>query len=173
VIDHVTYLGHAMVRLMVPPASARADAGACCRTPVTRWARARRPVSAFAAADRAARAAITREIHLVIDAHDPDRLAEFWSAALGYEIAAGVAQYRSLRDPEGVGPKLLIQGVPEVKAGKNRLHLDIAASDLEAEAERLVALGATRIREDPVEEFGISILLADPEGNEVCVVPEG
>ncbi|HEX9260373.1 MAG TPA: VOC family protein [Acidimicrobiales bacterium] len=115
---------------------------------------------------------MAREIHLVIDANDPDRLARFWSEALGYEIAAGVAQYRSLRDPEGKGPKLLIQGVGEPKVVKNRLHIDIAADDLEAEAARLVALGARRLQEAPVEEFGISwILLADPEGNELCVVP--
>jgi len=115
---------------------------------------------------------MAREIHVVIDASDPDRLAEFWAAALGYEIAGGVGQYRSLRDPDGTGPKILIQGVPDQKAGKNRLHIDIATEDLEAEASRLATLGARRLRPAPVEEFGISwILMADPEGNELCVVP--
>lgn len=116
---------------------------------------------------------MARRIHVVIDARDPDRLAEFWAAALGYERSPGVEQYRPLHDPEGVGPKLLIQGVPERKDRKNRLHLDLEAADLDAEADRLVALGAVRRQDGHVHEFGISwILMEDPEGNEFCIVPE-
>lgn len=116
-------------------------------------------------------------LHIVIDCADPDRLADFWCAALGYVRRGQVAQYRSIVDPGGAGPKVLLQQVPEPKAVKNRLHLDLEAADLDAEADRLVALGATRVpshqaASGEVAEFGIRwITMADPEGNEFCVVP--
>jgi predicted enzyme related to lactoylglutathione lyase len=72
------------------------------------------------------------------------------------------------------GPKLLLQRVPEAKSVKNRMHLDIDATDIEAEAARLEALGATRVQPDQVHEHGTSwILMADPEGNEFCVCDGG
>ena len=68
------------------------------------------------------------------------------------------------------GAELILQGVDEARPAKNRMHLDILAPDIEAEASRLVTLGATRIRPDPVEEHGSRwIVMADPEGNEFCV----
>ncbi|HKR99026.1 MAG TPA: VOC family protein [Candidatus Dormibacteraeota bacterium] len=110
---------------------------------------------------------------LVIDCAEPDRLAEFWCVALGYERFGQVAQYRSIVPAGGgAGPKVILQQVPEPKRGKNRLHIDLAADDLEAEAARLVAAGARRARAEPVREFGIEwILMEDPEGNEFCIVP--
>jgi predicted enzyme related to lactoylglutathione lyase len=112
-----------------------------------------------------------RRIELVLDCADPERLAGFWSEALGYRRRGAAGQYVALSPPEGEdGPPLILQGVAEGKSAKNRLHIDVLAEDIEAEAERLVALGATRPRADTIEEHGHRwILLADPEGNELCV----
>ena len=109
---------------------------------------------------------------VVLDCRDPDRLAEFYCAAFGYLSSGTAANYRSLdpvKDPSD--PKLLLQGVTEQKAGKNRMHLDLLAGDIEQEAARLVELGATRLVEQAFNEHGMSwIVLADPEGNELCVI---
>ena len=77
--------------------------------------------------------------------------------------------------PDGrPGPKLLLQQVPEPKTTKNRMHLDIDAVDIEAEATRLEALGARRVADDQLHEHGTSwILMTDPEGNEFCVCDGG
>jgi catechol 2,3-dioxygenase-like lactoylglutathione lyase family enzyme len=84
-------------------------------------------------------------------------------------------------DPEGSGPRLFFQRVPERRQAKNRVHLDVRAAPglegdarmaaLEAEAERLVAHGATRLRRhDPAPPLGAGhIVMADPEGNEFCL----
>ena len=67
------------------------------------------------------------------------------------------------------GPALAFQRVPEPKAGKNRLHLDLMVDDLDHAAGRLEALGATRVSE--VAEDGVTVrVFADPEGNELCLV---
>ncbi|HEY5887907.1 MAG TPA: VOC family protein, partial [Acidimicrobiales bacterium] len=74
----------------------------------------------------------------------------------------------------GRGPKLLLQAVPEAKAGKNRMHLDIDVVDIGAEAARLEALGARRVAADAMHEHDSNwILMADPEGNEFCVCDGG
>jgi len=107
---------------------------------------------------------------LTLDCNDLDVQTAFWTAALGYIPQGGVGQYRALVDPQGMQPKLLLQGVDEPKPGKNRLHLDLHVADVEGEAQRLQSIGATRV--DRIEEFGIFwIILHDPEGNEFCVVP--
>jgi len=104
-----------------------------------------------------------------LDCHDPDRLAEFWALALGYERAGGVQQYRVLVHPDRTQPKMLLQQVPEAKTTKNRLHLDLHVADPETFADQLVAAGATRVQR--VDEFGIHwIVMLDPEGNEFCLV---
>ncbi len=84
-------------------------------------------------------------------------------------------------DPSGAGPRLYFQRVPEPKRGKNRLHLDVRAAPgltgdermgaLEQEAERLVALGATRLsRHEPRPPLDAGhVVMADPEGNEFCL----
>jgi predicted enzyme related to lactoylglutathione lyase len=114
-----------------------------------------------------------RQLAIVIDAADPDALREFWVAALRYEPFGAAGAYRSATPPGGEsGPKLVFQQVPEPQtATKNRLHLDIIVGDeIEAETARLVALGATAVS-GLVEEVGTSwIVLADPEGNEFCLV---
>ncbi len=110
------------------------------------------------------------KLELVLDCADADRLADFWAAALGYRRLGSAGNYRSLVDPDRISPKLILQEVAEPKTAKNRLHLDLHAADIEAEASRLVGLGATRTRDEPFLEHGTSwILMADPEGNEFCV----
>jgi predicted enzyme related to lactoylglutathione lyase len=113
-------------------------------------------------------------VGVVLDCADPEALAPFWAAALDYVRSGGVDQYVRLLPDGRPGFKLLLQQVAEPKTTKNRLHLDIDAPDIEAEANRLVGLGATRLRERPYIEHGTSwILLADPEGNEFCVCDAG
>ena len=113
-------------------------------------------------------------LKLVLDCLDPSSLAEFWSGALGYSVLGSVDNYTLLADAAGAGPQLLLQKVPEVKAGKNRMHLDIDTPDIEAEAKRLEGLGASRVEPDPRQEFGTTwIQMFDPEGNEFCVCDGG
>lgn len=107
---------------------------------------------------------------IVIDCNDVERATDFWAAALGYERFAEAANYRSIVDPEGHRPKLLLQGVPDPKQGKNRVHLDLQALDIEGEAARLAGFGATRVSDRPVDEHGVAwIVMTDPDGNEFCV----
>lgn len=113
---------------------------------------------------------------IVIDCHDPDRLADFWAAALGYERFGSIDHYRSIRPADGHGPKVILQGVPEAKQGKNRVHLDLdlePGADLGAEVARIEALGGSCVGE-PVQAYGmVWQVMADPEGNELCVVVPG
>ena len=126
---------------------------------------------------------------LTIDANDPPRLAAFWSAALGYrstppaEPPSRWADHYRMRlgdeqafddrlfDPDGVRPPIWFQPVPETKAGKNRVHVDLhPEGDTAAYLDGLVARGATVLdrhgADGPVEWA----VVADPEGNEFCVV---
>ena len=106
----------------------------------------------------------------VLDCVDPARLAEFWAAALNYRNDGGGDTYTTL-EPRGAGPTLLLQRVPEPKSGKNRMHLDLRVTDLDGELERLVRLGARRLNDEPVTEYGwVWHVLADPEGNEFCLL---
>ncbi|WP_245836199.1 VOC family protein [Paramicrobacterium agarici] len=137
---------------------------------------------------------------MVIDCSDPELLARFWAEALHYQLepppegfddwneywrSVGVSEdelgvgFDSIIDPEGDGPRIWFQIVPEKKSLKNRLHLDVNASGgrkvpmperkrrIDDEAERLTALGATVIR--VLETEGLdhyAIAMRDPEGNE-------
>jgi catechol 2,3-dioxygenase-like lactoylglutathione lyase family enzyme len=147
-------------------------------------------------------------VQVTFDCHDPDTLARFWCEVLGYHLPAppGVTlepgtdpraawnefleahgvppEHRNdssaCQDPDGVGPRLYFQKVPEDKVVKNRLHLDVRAAPglrddermaaLEAACARLVGHGATRLRrvEADAMEQGF-IVMADPEGNEFCL----
>ena len=110
------------------------------------------------------------KLGLVLDCRDPEVLGEFWSAALGYTNAGSFGNYVVLLATEPGAPKLLLQRVDEAKAGKNRMHVDLHTDDIEAEASRLIALGATRAAPGTSSELGTTwILMADPEGNEFCV----
>jgi predicted enzyme related to lactoylglutathione lyase len=109
---------------------------------------------------------------VVIDCADLDRAAQFWTSVLGYarEGPAG-ATYQSLVPADGRGVEILLQRVPERKGGKNRLHLDLRTTDLDAEVERAVALGGQRLTSEPVTESGWCWhILADPDGNEFCIL---
>lgn len=116
------------------------------------------------------------EFHIVLDCTDPDALADFWTEALGYARVTEVDQFVVLAAKEQAGlPLLLLQRVPEQRTGKNRCHFDFTHADPEAEAERLVRLGATR---DPGGSLqlpgGIQwVRMTDPEGNEFCVCRQG
>lgn len=111
---------------------------------------------------------------LVLDCADPERLAEFWAAALDYVNVGSAGAYVALYPRDGNGPKLLLQHVDEAKSVKNRMHLDIDTADVEAEADRLAGLGARRATTDICREHGSSwIVMSDPEGNEFCICDGG
>ena len=116
---------------------------------------------------------------IVIDCNDADSLATFWAGALGFELQGSAGSYRALKDPSG-GPKLILQEVDEPKAAKNRVHFDLEAVDIRAEARRIEALGAVLLNDrQPIQEHKTQwMVLADPEGNEFCIcqigkIPEG
>jgi predicted enzyme related to lactoylglutathione lyase len=112
---------------------------------------------------------VTAKLGLVLDCADPERLAAFWSEAIGYTTLGGAGSYVLLVDEAKERPKLLLQRVDEPKAGKNRMHVDIETDDVDGEVERLEGLGARRL-DDPMEEHGSRwVVMADPEGNEFCV----
>ena len=111
---------------------------------------------------------------LVLDCADPDRLAVFWSGALGYVNVGSAGAYVALYPVGGSGPKLLLQRVDEPKTSKNRMHVDIEVPDIEVEADRLSGIGAQRLSDDTCSEHGSTwILMADPEGNEFCICDNG
>ena len=117
---------------------------------------------------------MSAELGLVLDCADPEKLAEFWAPALGYFNLGSVGSYVALFPDGTPGPKLLLQRVDEPKAGKNRMHFDAEVADIEAEAARLVGLGATHVSEAPLSEHGSTwVLMTDPEGNEFCVCDGG
>jgi predicted enzyme related to lactoylglutathione lyase len=108
---------------------------------------------------------------VTFDCADPRRLATFWAAAMGYERAVDDEGWVVLRDPAGAGPNLGFQKVPEPKVVKNRVHPDLVPSDgMEAEVARLEGLGATAVRLVDEHADGPHTIMADPEGNEFCVV---
>jgi hypothetical protein len=144
---------------------------------------------------------MARDVQITFDCADPAALSAFWADALDYRLqdpppgfdtweqaleALGVPPERrndasAVVDPEGSGPRLFFQRVPEGKQAKNRVHLDVRAAPgltgedrmdaLEKEADRLVSLGATRLgRHEPDPPLGAGhIVMADPEGNEFCL----
>ncbi len=152
---------------------------------------------------------MSRHLQVTFDARDPRALSSFWRDVLGYvhpgppgvelpegadalvawdeflERAGVPPEQRNtasaLEDPDGHGPRLFFQQVPEDKVAKNRVHLDVRAAPglqgaermeaLEAECARLVGLGATRLRRhEPAPPMSAGfIVMADPEGNEFCL----
>ncbi len=111
---------------------------------------------------------------LCIDTTDPARLASFWQSALGWRRTYERADEVVLEPPsgtrdDGVVPDLVFNRVPESKAGKNRLHLDLRPQDQAAEVARLEGLGARRV--DVGQGADVTwVVMADPEGNEFCVL---
>ena len=140
-----------------------------------------------------------KEVQVTFDCADPRALSLFWNEVLGYQLPPPPPGFGSwdefsaslpsdLRnsasasvDLAGNGPRLFFQRVPEGKEVKNRVHLDVRAAPglqgddrmaaLEAECERLVALGASRVqRHEPGPPLSAGhIVMQDPEGNEFCL----
>jgi len=118
----------------------------------------------------------TRLVHLVVDAIQPARLARFWAAALDWEIPAEQDEEidvwpRGYSYPDPAALPLVFVPVPEAKTGKNRVHLDLATESVAhqaAEVERLLGLGA--VRADIGQGDVPWVVMADPEGNEFCVL---
>lgn len=114
---------------------------------------------------------------ITIDCADALALARFWAAFFATAIAAsevapagGDPTYVDLRPTTEI-PTLRFQRVPEPKSVKNRVHLDIQVADLDEACARAEALGGRRISAQVFEEFGYRwIVMADPEGNEFCLV---
>lgn len=139
-------------------------------------------------------------VQITVDAADPGQLAEFWALALDYvpqppppgfdsweqladELGLPPSErdaYAAIVDPDGIGPRIFFQRVPEPKTAKNRLHLDVNVGAgieepgerwrrIEAHTARLVAAGASELARFPDDPKGAWVVLADPEGNELCV----
>lgn len=140
------------------------------------------------------------EVQVTFDCTDPARVGDFWASALGYKVqdppegfqsweeflaAQGIPEDErssayAVVDPDGVGPRLYFQRVPEPKTAKNRVHLDVNVGGgrqtpmgerrrrVDTEAERLIREGATKLRAD-VEHGEYWIVMQDPEGNEFCL----
>lgn len=107
---------------------------------------------------------------LTIDCHDPAMLAAFWRDVLAWAIADADEESVFLTPPTGSSATpILFYRVPDTKTVKNRLHLDLAPADRDAEVARIEALGARRV---DVGQTGEEtwVVLADPEGNEFCVL---
>jgi hypothetical protein len=141
---------------------------------------------------------VASQVQVVIDAADPAAVAEFWAAALGYVVQppppgfdswpdflrqAGVPEdlwdsRSAVVDPDGRGPRIFIQKVPEPKTLKNRVHLDVQVGAgvepaqrrevVAREVERLTGLGArtSQVFDEMGEHW---VVMTDPEGNEFCV----
>jgi predicted enzyme related to lactoylglutathione lyase len=105
---------------------------------------------------------------VIIDAHDPVELGRWWQRALGWIVANDDPDEFEIRAGEDQLPGLLFADVPEAKSVKNRLHLDFRPDDRDAEVRRLVDLGATHVDIGQGEQTWV--VLADPEGNEFCVL---
>jgi hypothetical protein len=110
---------------------------------------------------------------IVFDCTAPRRVAAFWAAALGYESVVDEGDWLVLRAPQGDGPWLAFDTVPEPKVVKNRVHLDLLPAEgdtMETEVARLEGLGATAVRLVRNEPDGLHTIMRDPEGNEFCVL---
>ena len=132
-------------------------------------------------------------MQVTFDCADPPALGAFWAGVLRYPAPDMAAWHERLRqlgmpeeqldnwcrieDPDQVRPTLFFQRVPEPKAVKNRVHLDVRAprdgdaerqTQVDGEVARIVALGGRRIR-DVTDEDGYFVVMQDPEGNEFCI----
>jgi len=105
--------------------------------------------------------------NLTVDCRDPELVGRFWSAALQLSLQ-GPQDSEWWLELGGDSPDMLFLSVPETKSVKNRVHLDLRPDDQEAEVSRLTSLGASRI--DIGQGEVTWIVMADPEGNEFCVL---
>jgi predicted enzyme related to lactoylglutathione lyase len=107
---------------------------------------------------------------ITFDTTDPDKAAEWWAQAAGGQLTPYVpGEYVAVeRRP---GPKLLFQKVADPTPGKNKIHLDFSAADVDAEVKRLVDLGASEQGRHSLGPVAW-VVLTDPEGNAFCVTDE-
>jgi Glyoxalase-like domain len=109
---------------------------------------------------------------VVVDCHDPIRMGHWWAEALGWRVTGEAAQEVTVEAGDADRPfSCIFVPVPEPKAGKNRLHLDLSSASQEEQrttVDRLLARGATRV--DIGQRNVPWVVLADPEGNEFCVL---
>jgi predicted enzyme related to lactoylglutathione lyase len=112
---------------------------------------------------------VSRWENLVVDAQDPARLARWWAEALGYQITYEKPDEVEIRRTPDELPGLIFVPVREQKRVKNRLHIDLRPHDQEGEVERLVNMGARHVDVGQGDEVSW-VVLADPEGNEFCVL---
>jgi predicted enzyme related to lactoylglutathione lyase len=107
---------------------------------------------------------------VVVDAADPERLAGFWAEVLGWRPTGAYEGVVEIAEAPGARPTLVFVPVPEAKAGKNRVHLDLnpTGCDQADELSRLLALGAVEVDVGQGEQTWV--VLADPEGNEFCLL---
>ena len=104
---------------------------------------------------------------IVIDVSDLGRSTQFWTAITGREFGSSF-EPNFRRAKFECGPDLVLQVVPEVKSGKNRVHLDVEVSDRGEALQRVISMGGQLVA-DVGNEFGSLIVCADPDGNEFCL----
>ena len=117
----------------------------------------------------------SRLVALCFDANDPLVLARFWAAALRWEIGEETADVISLVPTDGTRFQIDFARVPETKIGQNRLHLDLTTTSIDDQREsvaRFIELGARHIDIGQRPDEG-HVVLADPEGNELCIIEPG
>ena len=103
------------------------------------------------------------------DTADLDGAVAFWTELLGLQVVHRDERYAYLSKLAEHGPHMAFQHVPEAKAVKNRLHLDVKVADRQAFADRVVALGGEVLYEHQEGQFPPWTTMADPEGNEFCI----
>jgi predicted enzyme related to lactoylglutathione lyase len=107
-------------------------------------------------------------VNITFDSADPDRLAEWWARAVGGTVnALAPGFFVTVDRPDG--PGLAFQKVGDPTPGKNRVHIDFTAPDMEAEVTRLVGLGATETGRGEAGPDFRWVVLADPDGNAFCI----
>jgi predicted enzyme related to lactoylglutathione lyase len=114
-------------------------------------------------------AVASRLYTVVIDSSDPAVLGRWWAQVLDWQVVFEAPDEVAIAKDEDTYPGLIFGPVPESKTVKNRLHIDLAPDDRDAEVERLIALGATRADVGQRADH-TWVVLADPEGNEFCVL---
>ncbi|HUO45855.1 MAG TPA: VOC family protein [Acidimicrobiia bacterium] len=105
---------------------------------------------------------------LTVDTHDPAMLSRWWAEVLDYNVVFEEESYTAIAKDGQTFPGIVFNKVDEIKAGKNRLHWDLNPTDQAAEVERLLSLGA--VRTDIGQGEVPWVVMADPEGNEFCVL---
>jgi len=105
---------------------------------------------------------------VAVDCRDPEAVARFWAEVLQAEIVDSSPEEVLMRPRNGTGPNVIFLAVPDEKVVKNRLHFDLRPDDQAAEVARVLGLGATRV--DIGQGDVTWEVLADPEGNEFCIL---